>query len=198
MIAWQKYGISQAHLWAMDAIHAEFVKAAVCELKPDVAVEVGCHMGTSTLAILEAGVPQVHLIDTAITPSVRAMADNYGAKTYEEESRTALPKIQPSNNMLILLDGDHSYEAVTQEAEIIEAMQPLPRVIVSHDVTTQLSEGGCEGCSWLWAMLQAAGWLCFVDAIPRAGQRTHRGLLIATRTLEDHAAVVRAWHEVNR
>jgi hypothetical protein len=197
-IMYARYGIDDKHLWSMDVRHAEFVKAVALEIKPDVAVEVGCHLGVSTLAILEAGVPDVHLIDPGITPSVRAMAGDYGAKLYEEASRTALPKIPPSGNMLVLLDGDHSYGVVSEELSILERMTPVPRVIVSHDVTSQIYNGGCEGCMWLWHVLQAAGWLCFVDALPRSGERTHRGLLVATRSTSDHAAVVKAWKEVNK
>lgn len=196
MIDYAKYGIDDSHLWSMDRRHAEFVKAVITSLKPDVAVEVGCHLGVSTLAILEAVVPDVHLIDPGITPSVRAMAGDYGAKLYEEASRTALPKIPPSDNLLVLLDGDHSYGVVSEELSIIERMTPLPRVIVSHDVTSMLSDGGCAGCIWLWHVLQAAGWCCFVDAMPRPNERTHRGLLVATRRPSDHAAVAAAWLEV--
>ncbi len=197
-INWQKYGVDDKHLWSMDARHAEFVKAVIQTIKPSDVVEVGCHLGVSTLAILEAGVPRVYLIDPHITPSVRRMATDYEATTvYEEFSRTALPKIPPSDNLLVLLDGDHSMRAVVEEKRIVDQMRPLPRVLISHDVTSQLSIGGCEGCCWLWHALQADGWLCFVDALPRAGERTHRGLLVAVQSMEDHALVARAWRALN-
>lgn len=191
-IDWNKYGIDDRHEWSMDARHAEMVKAALQALKPQVVVEVGCHLGISTLAILEAGVPDVRLIDARITPSVRQMADDYGATVYEEFSHTALPKIQAADNLVVLLDGDHSYPVVSAEAGILSRMDPLPRVIISHDVTSQLLGMGCEGCCWLWHVLQSTGWLCFVDAMPRAGERTARGLMIATRSAADYMAVVDA------
>lgn len=199
-IKWKKYGIDDQHLWSMDARHAEFVKAAIKSLKPESVVEVGCHLGVSTLAILEAGVPQAHLIDPHITPSVRQMAEDYGATVYEEFSRTALPKVPLSDNMIVLLDGDHTYDVVLEEAELLDRMNPSPRAIISHDVTSVLGHGGagCEGCCWLWHVLQAAGWLCFVDALPRPDERTHRGLLIATRSPADYVAVVKAWNKVNQ
>jgi hypothetical protein len=194
-IDWRKYGVDDKHLWSMDARHAEFVKAVIQTLKPSDVVEVGCHLGVSTLAILEAGAPRVHLIDARITPSVRRMAADYEAVVYEEFSRIALPKIPPSDNLFVLLDGDHSMKAVVEEKRIVDQMRP--RVLISHDVTSQLSIGGCEGCCWLWHTLQADGWLCFVDALPRAGERTHRDMLVAVRSMEDYAAVARAWRAIN-
>jgi hypothetical protein len=195
-IEWGRYGIADqmGSLWSMDARHAEWIKAAIQRLKPNIAVEVGCHLGVSTLAILEAGVPDVRLIDTVITPSVRRMAEDYGAAVYRESSETALPKMPPLKDGVVLLDGDHSYAVVSREASILN--DNVPRVIIAHDVSSLLVGLGCEGCIWLWHMLQAAGWLCYVDCIPRSGERTNRGVLIATRRLADHEAVTASWLEV--
>ena len=197
MIDWARYGIAghPGSEWSMDGRHAEWVKAALVALKPATAVEVGCHLGVSTLAILEAGVTDVHLIDVRITDSVRAMATDYGATLHEETSEMALPKVPASTNMAVLLDGDHSLPVVQKEAELLDRM--APRVVIAHDVTAQHIGLGCEGCAWFWHALQCSRWYCYVDCMPRQGERTARGLLIATRTPEDHAAVVAAWLEVN-
>lgn len=196
-ISWERYGIADhpGSEWSMDVRHAEWVKAALLALKPATAVEVGCLFGVSTLAILEAGVPDVHLIDVRILGSVRQMATDYGATLYEETSETALLKVPASTNLAALIDGDHSLPVVQKEAEILNRM--APRIVLAHDVTAQHIGLGCEGCSWLWHALQCSGWFCYVDCIPRQGERTARGLLIATRTPEDHAAVVAAWLQVN-
>lgn len=197
MIDWARYGIAghPGSEWSMDARHAEWVKTSLASLKPTAAVEVGCHLGVSTLAILESGVSDVHLIDIAISDSVRQMAADYGAKLYEETSESALPKVPASTNVAVLLDGDHSLPVVQKEAELVDRLRP--RVVIAHDVTAQHIGLGCEGCSWLWHALQRSGWFCYVDCMPRPGERTARGLLIATRTPEDHAAVAAAWMQVN-
>lgn len=197
MIDWARYGLEGqlGDEWSMDWRHAEWAKATLVALQPDTAVEVGCHMGVSTLAILEAGVPNVHLIDIAVRPSVRQMAADYGATVYEERSETALLKVPASNNMAVLLDGDHTLPTVQAEAAILNTLGP--RCIIAHDVTAQHIGLGCEGCTWLWHALQCSGWYCYVDTVPRPNERTARGLLIATRTPEDHAAVTKAWLEIN-
>lgn len=198
MIDWKRYGLEShpGSEWSMDARHAELVKATLKRLRPTTAVEVGCHLGVSTLGILEAGVPNVHLIDVVMQPSVRRMAEDYGAKLHECRSDLGLLSIPPSDNLAVLLDGDHSLPAVQLEARLIGPMKP--RCIISHDVTTMLTGLECEGCIWLWHTLQAAGWFCFVDCVPRQGERTSRGLMIATHTPEDYAQVVAACVEVNQ
>jgi hypothetical protein len=198
MIDWARYGIAgQINAeWSMDARHAEWVKATLERIRVPVAVEVGCHLGVSTLAILEADIPDVRLIDTRISPSVRAMAGDYNATLYEERSDTALPKMPPLSEGAVLLDGDHSYPVVKREFELLS--QNMPRVLIAHDVAAQLIGLGCEGCMWLWHTMQASGWLCYVDCLPRENERTARGLMIATRTVVDHLAVVDAYAEVHK
>lgn len=197
MINWGKYNLAlePGSEWSMDARHAKWLKASLVALKPTTAVEVGCYLGVSTLAILESGVPDVHLIDVRLTESVRQMAADYGATLYEERSETALPKVPASNNMAVLIDGDHTMPVVRAEAHLVSQMQP--RCIIAHDVTAQHLGLGCQGCSWLWHTLQCSGWYCYVDSVPRPDERTARGLLIATLTPEDHATVVQAWRETN-
>lgn len=196
-IHWERYGIAGecGSEWSMDARHAEWIKAALVSLQLDTAVEVGCLFGVSTLAILEAGVPDVHLIDVRITDSVRQMATDYGAKLYEETSEAAMPTVPTSTNMAVLIDGDHSLAVLQKEYTLLARL--APRVVIAHDVTAQHVGLGCEGCSWLWHEMQQAGWYCYVDSLPRTGERTSRGVMIATRTPEDHAAVVASWREVN-
>jgi hypothetical protein len=197
MIGYARYGIESqpGSDWSMDDRHAQWIKTALMRLRPDVAVEVGSHLGVSTLAILEAGVPDVRLIDIRFTASVRAMAADYPVTLYEERSDTALPKMPPLQNGAVLLDGDHSLEVVQAEATLLG--KNLPRIVIAHDVTAQLIGLGCEGCMWLWAAMQSGGWYCYVDCLPRKDERTSRGVMIATRTPEDHAVVVAAWNEVH-
>jgi len=197
MINYARYGIENqpGTEWSMDDRHCEWIKGTLQRLRPELAVEVGCHLGVSTLAILEAGVPDVRLIDIRFSESVRAMAADYPVTLYEERSETALPKMPPLQNAAVLLDGDHSLEVVKTEATLLGGN--LPRVLIAHDVTAELIGLQCQGCIWLWHAMQSAGWFCYVDCLPRNGERTSRGVMIAARTPEDYAAVVAAWNEVH-
>jgi hypothetical protein len=197
-IMYARYGIERqpGTEWSMDDRHAKWIKGTLVRLRPELAVEVGCHLGVSTLAILEAGVPDVRLIDIRFSDSVKAMAADYPTTLYEERSETALPKMPPLHNAAVLLDGDHSLAVVQAEARLLA--DNLPRVLISHDVTAQLIGLACEGCCWLWHTMQSSGWYCYVDCLPRKDERTARGVMIATRTPEDYAAVVEAWNEVHR
>jgi hypothetical protein len=197
VINYTRYGLENqpGSDWSMDDRHCEWIKGTLVRLRPDLAVEVGSHLGVSTLAILEAGVPDVRLIDIRFTNSVRAMAADYPVTLYEERSETALPKMPALHNAAVLLDGDHTLSAVQAEAKLLASN--LPRVLIAHDVTAELVGLQCEGCIWLWHAMQCSGWYCYVDCLPRDGERTSRGVMIATRTPEDHAAVVAAWHEVH-
>jgi hypothetical protein len=197
MINYARYGIENqpGTEWSMDDRHCEWIKGTLQRLRPELAVEVGCHLGVSTLAILEAGVPDVRLIDIRFSESVRAMAADYPVTLYEERSETALPKMPALHNAAVLLDGDHSLEVVKTEATLLGGN--LPRVLIAHDVTAELIGLQCQGCIWLWHAMQSAGWFCYVDCLPRNGERTSRGVMIAARTPEDYAAVVAAWNEVH-
>ncbi len=75
---------------------------------------------------------------------------------------------------LVLLDGDHSPEVVTEEARLLIAAG-CPAVM-AHDTAHM------EGPGRLRAMFEAAGYTCEEDAVPREGERTERGILLATRT----------------
>jgi len=197
MINYARYGIETqpGTEWSMDDRHAEWIKGTLVRLRPDLAVEVGSHLGVSTLAILEAGVPDVRLIDIRFSESVRAMAADYPVTLYEERSETALPKMPALQNAAVLLDGDHTLPVVQAEAKLLASN--VPRVLIAHDVTAELIGLQCQGCMWLWHAMQCSGWFCFVDCLPRDGERTSRGVMIATRTPEDHASVVAAWNEVH-
>jgi hypothetical protein len=197
MIDFGKYGLSEAlkNTNSMDARHAEWIKRSLQKIKPQSAVEIGCWAGVSTLAVLESGVANAHLIDITIQDSVRAMAADYRATCHQGSSHDVLPTLCNLPDLAVIVDGAHDHASVRAEWNLLAPMQP--RVVIVHDVTSTHVGLVChEGPMWLWHQLQASGWICAVDAMPRASEYTQRGLMIATRSLEDYSHVVQAYCEV--
>lgn len=194
---YEKYGLLEAvkHPNSMDVRHAEWIKSSLSRIKPTNAIEIGCWAGVSTLAILEAGVPNVHLIDITIQGSVQAMAADYRAATHQAKSEDVLPRLGSLADLAVLIDGAHDYDSVRSEWGLVSSM--LPRVVIVHDVTSpHLGLLAHEGPMWLWHQMQASGWLCAVDAMKRENEYTHRGMAIATRSLEDYLLVIQAYREI--
>jgi hypothetical protein len=177
--------------WAIDDRHVQWIYATLRAAKPQAIIEIGCFQGASTLAFMQAldkkYVQRAHLIDVNIQQSVKDLA-RPGVQLYETYSTTALPTIDESGDIAILVDGDHSYNAVAAELPLVLAKNP--RIIIAHDVNaTAVGYGDCEGPAWLWSELQAKGWTCVVDCSRRYGELTHRGLLIAAKDAETIEAI---------
>ena len=173
---------------SMDRVHCELVLATLRRMKPRVVVEIGSHAGVSTMAIAtaydEGCVGTVHLIDVAIQQTVRDIAaDRAGFVLHEMTSVEALPTIDGFGDVVVLVDGDHSYGVVSEELPLVLKLNPV--CIIAHDVTADAAGyGRCDGARWLWEQLQAARWHCTVDCRRRDGAATHRGLLVACPGLE--------------
>lgn len=181
---------------SMDRVHCHWLLEVLRALEPRTVIEIGCFAGVSTTAIVKAydegAVDQVHLVDIAIQPTVRALA-RPGVVYHEMPSVDALPGIKPAGDLLVLVDGDHSLACVSQELPLI--LEKRPAVIVAHDVTAEAAGyGECDGARWLWEELQRLGWWCHVDCRRRPGAATHRGLLVAVADkANDGPKVMDAW-----
>jgi hypothetical protein len=180
---------------SMDRLHCEWMLSVLRVLKPRCVIEIGCHMGVSTTAIVQAYdegcVDELHLIDVNLRPSVRAFARDR-VTFHERLSVQALPEIHPSGDLVVVIDGDHSLACVQQELPLVVEKQPL--AIIAHDVTAEAAGyEQCDGARWLWETLQALGWYCYVDCRRRPNAKTHRGLLVACRSALAGVAVRQAW-----
>lgn len=184
--------------WSMDRVHCEWMLAVLRALEPRCVIEIGCHLGVSTTAIVKAYddgcVDQVHLIDVHLRPTVLAMA-RPGVTFHERPSVEALPEIRPGGDLVAVIDGDHSLACVSRELPLV--LDKGPMAIIAHDVTAEAAGyQQCDGARWLWEELQRRGWFCHVDCRRRPNAKTHRGLLVACRDMSvDGAAVVNAWAE---
>jgi hypothetical protein len=93
---------------------------------------------------------------------------------------------------LVLVDGNHDLDSVTEEIEALDANPPL--IIVAHDVcSTAAGYPYCEGAALLHQHLRDAGWLITVDAEDRVGEATKRGMLVATRDAAIHQIAQETW-----
>lgn len=183
-------------IMSMDRVHVEWMAAVLAGLKPRTVIEIGCYAGVSTRAVAAAydakHIYEAHLIDISIQPTVRAIAGGRERIVlHEMPSTTALPEIEVLDDLVVLIDGDHSLGCVSQELPAV--LKKGPRAIIAHDVTAEAAGyGQCDGSRWLWEELQRDGWLCLVDCRRRPNAATHRGLLVACRDAGAHALAVEA------
>lgn len=181
---------------SMDRVHAHWVLAVLQAMEPQCVIEIGCYAGVSTAAIVKAYdegcVDEAHLVDIEIQRTVRQFATTRPrVHLHERPSVDVLPTIKPSGDLVAIVDGDHSLQAVSHELPLL--LEKYPRCIIAHDVTSEAAGyDRCEGARWLWEELQRLGWLCMVDCRKRPNARTHRGLLVACRTA-DIDDVALAW-----
>jgi hypothetical protein len=176
---------------SMDRVHVEWMAAVLAVLKPRTVIEIGCYAGVSTMAVATAydrrHIYEAHLIDILIQPTVIAIAEGRERITlHQRPSTQALPEIAVLEDLVVLIDGDHSLACVSQELPAV--LDKAPRAIIAHDVTAEAAGyGQCDGSRWLWEALQREGWLCLVDCRRRPNASTHRGLLVACRDAGDFA-----------
>ncbi|MBX3428471.1 MAG: class I SAM-dependent methyltransferase [Hyphomonadaceae bacterium] len=121
------------------AHYASIIERALAGLSIKRIVEVGVFQGDLSVYILDlarkAGAA-VDFIDVAFKPEARArIAGAAGADVsvtfHECASVEALGRIEPVD--LLFLDGDHNYETVAMELDLIAA-QPGKRILLMHDV----------------------------------------------------------------
>ena len=184
---------------SMHAIHVQWIAEFLGEVAPAEVIEIGSYAGVSTRAIAAAYdeyiLSTAHLIDMVIRDSVSELAkDREGFRLYQMPSVQALPQIVSMQDLVVVVDGDHSMGCVAGELPLVLEKRPL--AIVAHDVCAEAAGySNCDGAQWLWERLQADGWHCVVDARRRAGMATHRGLLIACRNDYVLGHAINSWRK---
>jgi predicted O-methyltransferase YrrM len=178
----------ETHQMSMDRRHAAAIGSFLRKCRGvEQIVEVGCCYGVSTAEVLAAADEidaLVKLIDPVPQPSLLAMLDEAPAGRASLVIGTSADELARclTRNSVVILDGDHSLAAAAVEAGICAAV--LPRAIILHDVTNR--DPGCEGPCWMMHIFQRAGYSAAIDCLPRPGERTHRGLAILCRRIDDH------------
>jgi len=174
---------------SMDIRHAKIIELYLHHIIPfDNFIEVGSCYGVSTSCIVRAceeTKSKCILIDIQFTdPVLKIYQESKGSvdlTLHQESSFSCLDRVLNSES-IILLDGDHTLEAVQKETNILKKY--MPRSIILHDVSN-LSQY-CEGPKWAFDEWTSMGYHGIVDCKDRIGERTHRGLGILCRDIEDY------------
>jgi hypothetical protein len=140
-------------------------------------LEIGTHTGASASAFIAARIPDAQFADPSMT--AEALTVIQGRGTFHQ-ARGCDVMLANDTYDLVLVDGNHSMEAVCEE--ILVLLKKPPAIIVAHDVcSTAAGFAHCEGAAYLRETLTDDGWTCIVDDAKRDGEMTHRGLLMATK-----------------
>lgn len=158
----------------MDIRHIMCVHAMLVRLKPYRTLEIGGHTGCSSSAFIAAGIPDAHFAEISPNDKFLSVVAGRGV-VHQRKGCDVIREEDPFD--VILVDGAHDLESVTEEMEAL--MAKPPRVIVAHDVTsTAIGLPYCEGAA-LFLGLEGNGWMTVTDCRQRDGERTERGLLMA-------------------
>lgn len=183
----------------MDRRHTEFIYHLLMTGRFRRVLEIGCHNGSSTAALVQAvndgANIDVHLCDPDDNTVLRRVIDSCRLPdrvTYHCAcSLTVLPR-QPWD--LVIVDGNHSLEHVSKELEILLRLE-VPNII-GHDVSAK-TVGPWAGARRLGDVLRThPDFRCLVDSVKRSGEWTERGFLFATRDETAMLAASPAWKEM--
>jgi hypothetical protein len=177
------------NIMSMDIRHAKIIEHFIKSInKFSKFIEVGSCYGVSTSCIVRACEESKNkcvLIDINFTDPVlkiREQANGLVDLTlYQESSLLALTK-ELDTDSIVLLDGDHTLNAVQAESNLLKDY--MPRCILLHDVSN--SSQYCEGPKWAFDEWVSMGYHGIIDCEDRNGERTHRGLGILCRDAEDY------------
>lgn len=182
MARWsQKWPMPKGHPWAIDSRHRDWLRAELMSGRHRRVLEIGSHRGYSTEAFLDAlaagMVDEVHLCEPSPLPEL--------LKLIEGKPRVTLHRCRSVDLLardrrwdLVFVDGNHTARVVSKEAEILIAAR-VPAVF-AHDTAAAGRFPKCEGPALLKGVFTAAGYRCTEDAEFRPGERTDRGMMLAT------------------
>ena len=173
----------------MDRRHILWLRYLLMQTKVQRTLEIGVHTGASASAFIAANIADAHFADLGFNIEARKVIGDRGT-LHQCKGAEVLLAMPPFD--LVLVDGNHSMEAVAEEIEALDANPPL--IIVGHDVcSTAAGYPYCEGAAHLHQHLRDAGWLITVDAEDRPGEATKRGMMVATRDADIHQIATDTW-----
>ena len=183
--------------WGMDYTHVMILYNLLMANPYKRVLEIGSHNGYSTTAFVEAlkrGASfEVHLCDIGFMDSVREICRGYDQiKLHQTRSVDYLATAGKFD--FALLDGSHIAEDVEDEFEYL-SMNGC-RSLLLHDTRTQLlpqnrDKPWFDGPLLLKNKLLASpDWMTIEDSASRPGEETERGLLFATRNVDEYHNVV--------
>ena len=173
----------------MDRRHILWLRYLLMQTGVQRTLEIGVHTGASASAFIAAKVPDAHFADLGFTLEARKVIGDRGT-LHQHKGCDILYAMPPFD--LVLVDGNHDMDSVTEEIEALE--QKTPRIIVAHDInSTAAGYPYCEGAAHLHKHLLESGWLITTDTEDRVGEATKRGMLVATRDPDLHQIAQLTW-----
>lgn len=191
---------------AMDRRHIWMLHDVLCGWPFRNALEIGSFNGASATAFVEAinkgqglGVSgSATFCDVSVTHSLMSVVQN--CRDPERVRITPQPSWQVLDSELpfdfVLVDASHDIESVSLEMTRLLKRRPL--CVMAHDTNaTQAGYSKCEGAALLAETFRGLpGYGCIEDNAKRPGERTDRGLFLATtspRLLEMAETVFAEW-----
>ncbi|MGC9610773.1 MAG: class I SAM-dependent methyltransferase [Minisyncoccia bacterium] len=134
---------------SIDPPTSEFLYGLTRLMYPRVAVEIGTYKGNAAIAIGQAlkdnGRGVLHTIDPVEQELVYTAIRKSGFKStvffHKGFSGDVIPRLNLSYIDLVFIDGDHSYESVRKDFELVAHLIPKGGVIVFHDVLVDIAQG---------------------------------------------------------
>jgi hypothetical protein len=179
-------------MW-MDGRHVEAVYQIASALGPQEVIELGCFDGFASSAIvqakLETRVGLLTCVDReirdALIKTVRQARD--GWILWQGDSADALGVLDTPD--MVILDTDHDLATTQREWDALDGWKDF--VLIAHDVG---SAGKQPGPIWLLnELINDPDWYVLVDELPREGEATHRGLMVATTEEHVYRQISRVW-----
>jgi hypothetical protein len=181
--------------WAIDVRHALMLYNFVRRCQFGSVLEVGCHHGMSTTALVQAvsdnAIQTLWLCDLHFKDAIYHLTEPWTKKgrikLLEMEATRALRQIETLD--FVFLDGDHTAPATLTEVELIARLGVDHLAL--HDTMTYSRPGSAsqpwfDGPALVARRLEASPtWHCVQDAGVRIGEQTDRGFMVASR---DHIA----------
>jgi predicted O-methyltransferase YrrM len=178
----------------MDPRHARFLYDAAMTGRFKNILEVGCHKGSSTSALVQAlidrgGDFRLSLCDIRVTQELREVVSRSERLIRVFETRST--EVIAHGFDLVIIDGDHRLDNVA--AEFFRCVHAGTKTIIAHD-TNAGNIADCEGPAVLAEIVRNCRlfeWL--EDKVRRDGEFTERGLMVMSRDSEIMAALRPIW-----
>ena len=174
--------------WGLDIRHIFILYNIILTSNFKRVLEIGTHNGLSTTAFIEAikrnKIKELHLCDINFSSYIRNVILNFSNIIPHEMKSVSFLENAPHFDF-VLLDGSHIAEDVQDEFEYLSMNRTCTYLL--HDVNTQLLPESKHTPWYDGPMLlknrfiASSDWFCVEDSLFREGEKTERGLFLATK-----------------
>lgn len=126
---------------AVDEATAYFLYSLIRLIQPDVVIEIGTAKGNSAISIGQAlkdnGRGKLYTMDPNEHDIVNIAIKKSHLKKYInyiiDYSNNVIPKLNLIKADLVFIDGDHSYESVKKDFDLVKNLIPSGGIVIFHD-----------------------------------------------------------------